>query len=403
MLNETSVLGPRLSLENGIKDKYMKGLRINSIYLLLLCLISTGTAFSKNRNGGVPVDTSATSETKALYSNLKDIQETHILVGHHDATLYGHTWAGDENRSDIKDVCGSHPALIGFDFALITNKPSAMTVNRSELLLKRMIETYNRGGVISMCWHTDNPLTGETAWVDTTKAIVNTVKELLPGGKAHEAYTDKLKLIAGMAQKAKGADGKLVPVIFRPFHEMEGGWFWWGRPYRTNGEFKSLWRFTVEYLRDTLGVHNFLYAFSTDCKFKTREDYLIDYPGDNYVDVLGMDEYWDFRPDGANNPLLAAEKVKVLSDLAQEKNKIAAMTETGLESITDSTFFTKTLLPVLRYQGSKLAYIMLWRNDNHMKYHFYAPFPGHNSVPDFMKFYNDEYTWFENDLKGIYQ
>jgi len=383
----------------------MKVLRINSIYLLLLCLIVSGASYGKSLNEyeNGPVDRNATTETKALYSNLKRIQKNHILVGHQDATLYGHTWAGDDNRSDIKDVCGSHPALIGFDFALITNKPSGMTAHRSELLLKRMIETYNRGAVITMCWHTDNPLNGETAWVDTTKVVVNTVKELIPGGKAHEAYKEKLKLIAQMAQNSRGAEGKLIPIIFRPFHEMEGSWFWWGRPHRTTGEFKSLWRFTVEYLRDTLGVHNFLYAFSTDCKFKTREDYLIDYPGDKYVDVLGMDEYWDFRPDGANNPLLAAEKVKIVSDLAQEKDKVAAMTETGLESITDSTFFTKTLLPVLRYKGSKLAYVMLWRNDNHMKYHFYAPFPGHNSVPDFMKFYNEDYTLFENDMKGIFK
>jgi len=383
----------------------MKVLRINSIYLLLLCLIVSGASYGKSLNEyeNGPVDRNATTETKALYSNLKRIQKNHILVGHQDATLYGHTWAGDDNRSDIKDVCGSHPALIGFDFALITNKPSGMTAHRSELLLKRMIETYNRGAVITMCWHTDNPLNGETAWVDTTKVVVNTVKELIPGGKAHEAYKEKLKLIAQLAQNSRGAEGKLIPIIFRPFHEMEGSWFWWGRPHRTTGEFKSLWRFTVEYLRDTLGVHNFLYAFSTDCKFKTREDYLIDYPGDKYVDVLGMDEYWDFRPDGANNPLLAAEKVKIVSDLAQEKDKVAAMTETGLESITDSTFFTKTLLPVLRYKGSKLAYVMLWRNDNHMKYHFYAPFPGHNSVPDFMKFYNEDYTLFENDMKGIFK
>jgi len=383
----------------------MKVLRINSLYLLLLCLIVSGASYGKslNENDNVPVDRNATTETKALYTNLKKIQENQILVGHHDATLYGHTWAGDDNRSDIKDVCGSHPALIGFDFALITNKPSEMTAHRSELLLSRMIETYNRGAVITMCWHTDNPLNGETAWVDTTKAVVNTVKELLPGGKAHETYKEKLKLIAQMAHNSRGADGELIPIIFRPFHEMEGGWFWWGRPYRSSQEFKMLWRFTVDYLKDSLQVHNFLYAFSTDCKFKTREDYLIDYPGDKYVDVLGMDEYWDFKPDGANNPLLAAEKVKIVSGLAQEKDKVAAMTETGLESITDSTFFTKTLLPVLRYKGSKLAYVMLWRNDNRMKHHFYAPFPGHNSVPDFMKFYNEDYTLFENDLKGIYK
>lgn len=370
----------------------------NPLILFFLWFMVATTVSGENL-----VDRNATPETKALFTNLKKIQENHILVGHHDATMYGHTWAGDENRSDIKDVCGSHPALVGFDYALITNKPSGMTQNRSGLLLRRMSEAYNRGAVITMCWHTDNPLNGETAWVDTTKAIGNTVKELLPGGKAHEAYKNKLKLIAGMAHAVKGSDGKPVPVIFRPFHEMEGSWFWWGRPYRTKEEFITLWQFTVNYLRDSLQVHNFLYAFSTDCKFSTPEEYLRDYPGDKYVDVLGMDDYWDFRPDGANNPALAAKKVKIVSDLAQEKGKIAAMTETGLESITDSTFFSKTLLPVLRYKDSKLAYVMLWRNDNHMQHHFYAPFPGHNSVPDFLKFYNEEYTLFENDLKGIYK
>jgi len=372
--------------------------RNNSIILIIVFLFMAYTVCGKQL-----VDSKATPETTALFANLKNIQKSNILVGHHDATMYGHTWAGDDNRSDIKDVCGSHPALIGFDFALFTNKPSEMTQNRSEFLLQCIIETYNRGGVVTMCWHTDNPLNGQTAWVDTTKTVENTVKELLPGGKAHEAYINKLKQIAVTAKAAISADGKLVPIIFRPFHEMEGGWFWWGRPYRTPEEFKSLWRFTVEYLRDSLEVHNFLYAYSTDCKFFTREQYLIDYPGNNYVDVLGMDDYWDFRPDGANNPVLAGEKIKIISDLAQEKGKLAAMTETGLESIADSTWFTKKLLPVLRSQGARLAYVMLWRNDNHMKHHFYAPFPGHSSVPDFLRFYHNEYTLFENDLRNIYK
>jgi len=381
----------------------MKKLKKNICISMIVFLLVSSFCFSNELTKNIPVDKQATKETKALFSNLKQIQNYQFLVGQHDATLYGHSWAGDENRSDMKDVCGSHPALIGFDFALITNKPSAMTQNRSEFLLRRMIETYDRGAVVTMCWHTDNPLNGETAWVDTTQKVVNTVKELLPGGRAHDTYNAKLKLIAQMALSAKGADGKLIPVIFRPFHEMEGGWFWWGRPYRTPEEFKALWRFTVEYLRDTLNVHNFLYAFSTDCKFSTCEQYLIDYPGDKYVDLLGMDDYWDFRTDGANNPKLAAGKLKIVSDLAKEKGKLAAMTETGLESIPDSLWFTQKLLPALRSKGAKLAFVMLWRNDNHMKQHFYGPFPGHSSVPDFLKFYRDESTLFENDLKEIYK
>ncbi len=376
----------------------MEALSKNKIILLALFLSVACTVSCAQT-----VDERATAETKALFANLKKLQENKILVGHHDATMYGHNWWGDAQRSDIKDVTGSHPALIGFDFALITNKSSEMTKDRAELLQKQLIETYNRGGVVTMCWHSDNPLNGESAWVDTTKAVVNTVKELLPGGKVHEKYLYKLQQIADMAKACIGADGKLVPIIFRPFHEMEGGWFWWGRPHRTPEEFIALWRFTVEYLRDNLEVHNFLYAFSPDCKFFTREEYLIDYPGDNYVDVVGMDNYWDFRPDGANDQVLAGKKIKIVSDLAQEKGKIAAMTETGLESIPDSSWFTKKLMPVLQYEGSKIAYVMLWRNDNRMKHHFYAPYPDHASVPDFLKFYNEAYTLFENDLKGIYK
>ena len=369
------------------------------ILILLLQFLLVQLSFSQKI-----VDENATFETKALFKNLKRIQDNNqILVGQHDATLYGHTWSGDEGRSDMKDVCGSHPAVISFDYALITNERALKTNNQSEFLLRRMIETYNRGAVVTMCWHSDNPLNGETAWVDTTKIIENTVKELLPGGKAHKVYKKKLQQIAAMAKMTIGDDGKLVPIIFRPFHEMEGSWFWWGRSYRTPNEFKALWQFTVEYLRDKLKVHNFLYAYSSDCKFSTAEQYLIDYPGDEYVDILGMDNYWDFRPDGANDPILAGKKIKIISDLASKKGKLAAMTETGLESIPDSTWFTQKLLPVLQYEGSKLAYIALWRNDNKMAQHFYGSFPGHSSVSDFLKFYQNDYTLFEKDLKGIYK
>lgn len=370
-------------------------LLIGTFLFLALCILCA----QKNPD---LVDPRATIETRALFYNLKKVSEQHILVGHHDATIYGHTWKGDENRSDIKDVCGSHPALLGLDFAIFTNAWKEPSVESKELIIKRAVEAYERGAVLTFCWHSDNPLNGETAWVSKTQPVGNTVKEVLRGGKAFEAYKDNLKKIADAARLMTTASGVPVPIIFRPFHEMEGEWFWWGRKHRTSEEFKQMWQFTVEYLRDSLQVHNFLYAFSTDCRFNTREEYLMDYPGDNYVDLLGMDDYWDFKHDGNINPELAAKKLKIISDIAIEKGKLAAFTETGLESIKDSCWFTKTLLPVLKSRNAKLAYVMLWRNDSKMQKHFYAPFPCHPSAPDFIQFYQDEYTWFENDLKNMY-
>ena len=91
-----------------------------------------------------------------------------------------------------------------------------------------------------------------------------------------------------------GKNGEQIPVIFRPWHEFDGDWFWWGKKYCTAEQFKELYRFTVTYLRDTCHVHNFLYAFSPDVNFTSEKEYLERYPGDEYVDIIAMDNYWDF-------------------------------------------------------------------------------------------------------------
>ncbi len=75
----------------------------------------------------------------------------------------------------------------------------------------------------------------------------------------------------------------------------------------------------------------------------------------------------------------------------------------GLESIPDTKWWTETLLKVMKKDNMQLCYVLVWRNDSRSATHFYAPFPGQVSVPDFMEFYNDPYTLFENDLKGIYK
>ena len=95
-------------------------------------------------------------------------------------------------------------------------------------------------------------------------------------------------------------------------------------------------------------------------------------------------------------------KLKILSDYAVKKGKLAAFTETGLESIPNPTWWTETLLKVIKTDNLRLCYVLVWRNDQKSATHYYAPFPGQVSVPDFMKFYNDPYTLFEKDLRNIY-
>jgi mannan endo-1,4-beta-mannosidase len=348
------------------------------------------------------IDAKATEETKALFANLATLSEKHTLFGHQHATEYGHGWSGKENHSDVKAVVGSHPAVIGVDLSGFSGRDRAEVEWNKEALRKNVVDTYNRGGVTTVSWHFNNPVSkGGFYWVDSLS--LPAVKYIIPGGEAHEKYKAILKDIGGWANNLRGADGKAVPVIFRPYHEFDGDWFWWGKAHCTTDEFVSLWRFTVSYLRDSLEVHNFIYAFSPDNKFSSEAEFLERYPGDEWVDMVGMDNYGDMGRDRYALDVAAA-KLKIISDYARKSGKLAAFTETGLESIPDANWWTETLLKTMRLHKMNLCYVLVWRNDTKSPTHYYAPFPGHTpSIPNFKRFYEDPYTLFESDLKDIYK
>jgi mannan endo-1,4-beta-mannosidase len=348
-----------------------------------------------------PIDKKATKETRALFKNLYQLSKKHALFGHQAATEYGRGWAGDEDRSDVKSVTGSHPAVIGVDISGLSGRPADQVERAKKDVAKNVIDTYNRGGVSTISWHFLNPVSrGGFYWNDSLS--LPAVRYIIPGGTAHQQYKDILKGVGQWANSLKGKDGKIIPVIFRPYHEFDGDWFWWGKSHCTTTEFISLWRFTVSYLRDSLNVHNFLYAFSPDNTFTSEAEYLERYPGDAWVDMVGMDNYGDMGRDGYALDK-AALKLKIISDYAKKYHKLAAFTETGLESIPNPEWWTGTLLKVMRSSDLQLAYVLVWRNDSKSQTHYYAPVPGHVSEKDFLKFYDDPYTLFEKDLNHIYK
>lgn len=359
------------------------------------------TGCSQIDNGPAPIDKNATAETKALFRNLMKLSENHTLFGHQHATEYGRGWSGDEDRSDVKSVVGSHPGIIGVDVMGFSGQSPEAVQNAKAALHKNVVDTYNRGGVTTVAWHFPNPVSaGGFYWRDSVS--LPAVKYIIPGGEAHGVYKEILSGIGTWANGLTGSDGKLVPLIFRPYHEFDGDWFWWGKSHCTREEFISLWRFTVSYLRDSLQVHNFLYAFSPDNRFNSEAEFLDRYPGDEWVDMVGMDNYGDMGRDRYDLET-AAKKLKIVSDYARKAGKLAAFTETGLESIPNETWWTETLLKTMRMYDTRLAYVLVWRNDIKSPTHYYAPVPGHVSSPDFIKFYNDPYTLFEDDLKEIYK
>ncbi|MEN2403050.1 glycosyl hydrolase [Flavobacterium sp. MC2016-06] len=366
----------------------------NKNVLLFICIIAGHFLFAQ-------VDKKATKETKNLYNNLKAISKEHILFGHQHALEYGHGWFNEANRSDVKSVTGSHPAVVGIDFSGFSGHSKEEIEKTKGSLKNNVVATYERGGITTVSWHFLNPASeGGFYWKDSISAPAMSL--IKPGGSHHEQYKEILKTIADFAHSVKAKDGTLAPMIFRPYHEFDGSWFWWGKKYTSREDFIAVWQFTVSYLRDTLGVHNFIYAFSPDNQFTNETEYLERYPGDDFVDLFGIDDYADFGRDGKYNLEAGLKKLKIISDVAIKKKKLAAFTETGLESIPNSSWWTETLLKTLKSEKLELAYVLVWRNDASSPTHFYAPFPGQVSVPDFIKFYDDPYTLFENDLKNIY-
>ncbi len=362
--------------------------------VLFVCLTAGHFLFAQ-------LDKNATKETKNLYQNLKTISKNHILFGHQHALEYGHDWNNEQDRSDVKSVTGSHPAVVGIDFSDFSGRSKDEIENAKEVLRNNVIQTYERGGITTVSWHFNNPASdGGFYWKDgISTASMSLIK---PGGSHHEKYKEILKSIADFAHSVKAKDGKLSPMIFRPYHEFDGDWFWWGKSHTSREDFIAVWQFTVSYLKDTLGVHNFIYAFSPDNRFNSETEYLERYPGDEYVDLLGMDDYGDFGRDDKYDLEAGLKKLKIFSDLAVKKKKLAAFTETGLESIPNEKWWTEVLLKTLKSDNLQLAYVLVWRNDVTSPTHYYAPFPGQVSETDFIKFYNDPFTLFEKDLKNIY-
>ncbi len=355
------------------------------------------------------VDKNATDETASLFYNLKKLSASNILFGHQDDTKRGvenanSQWANEQHllpisteKSDVKEVTGQFPAVYGQDFIHIANFESGNWFDYEKSIARTLtIEAYNRGGINTYSWHYANPVSKASFyWADSPYEAVS---KIIPGGSEHEVYKNSLKQIADFAKTLIGADGKLVPVIFRPFHEMEGSWFWWGAVHTTAENYKKLYQFTVIYLREVLGVHNFIYAWSPDRNFNNLLTYLTYYPGDAYVDLLGSDNYEDLK--AGVSPTVAANKLKIVSDYAISKNKLAALTETGLSNLSKSDWFTENLLKALKTNNIQMSYVLLWANITNA---FWTPYKGHLAAADFIKFKNDTYVMFGQEMPQVYK
>ena len=325
----------------------------------------------------------------ALLGRLEtQINDGKIMFGHQDDYMYGHSWrladdATEYMQSDVFSTCGQYPAVYGMDLGGIEmGWEKNLDSNPFDHMRASAVAHHERGGITTFSWHPRNPLTGGDSWDVSSDQVVASI---LPGGEKHEYFMTWLSKAADFLGSIKTADGQLVPVIFRPWHEHTGSWFWWGQKLCTTEQYKALWQMTYDYMVNERGLDNLVWSYSPGAgEIKTVEDYGERYPGDEIVDMVGFDCYCN--PDLDRYRASMKNALDITKAFADEHGKLMAITETGYEGVKDAKWWTQVLYPVMK--DYPVSYVLVWRNacDAHMQHHFYAPFPEHESAEDFKTF-----------------
>lgn len=364
----------------------------------------------------VPIDSRATLETKNLFTKLNNIRNTRTIFGHQDSLVYGNGWTYENNpqnrTSDASDSLSNKdlPGIFGWDIGQIeTNNPRL--INWIELAkLKTCIkQVYDMGCINTISWHANNPVFGSGVGDGTTVAkILDGISK--PAG-SNTTYKDIFKrwltTIANFFNGLRGSDGKLIPIIFRPFHECNvQNCFWWDATFCNATDYIKLWRLTVTHLKDVCGVHNVLYAFSLNDGF-TTQDFNSRYPDNGFVDIIGLDAYQRPRTTSSQYIAKMQNQISTIVQIADVNNKIAAVTEMGCNNLANANnvpyanWFTQTMKPALL--GQRIAYCMLWRNPKGLALgdgsEFYCCYPTHASQTDFNVFYKEPEFIFSKSTK----
>jgi mannan endo-1,4-beta-mannosidase len=240
-------------------------------------------------------------------------------------------------------------------------------------------------------------LTNGDSWDISCDTVVRSI--LNEDSETHAVFMRYLVNLSDYLLTLKYENGTKIPIIFRPYHENTGSWFWWGKDLCSESEFIELWHFTKNYL-DSRGLDNLLYAYSPNLG-ADKAGYMSRYAGDDFVDLLGFDIYQFPKKNETGEIIDLADETYIrdvkyslsfLKEIGQEHNKPIAFTETGCESIPNPKWWTETLLPAI--EGFPICYVLTWRNAYHRPEHYYSTFAGEKSADDFLTFYNHKKTKF---------
>ena len=289
---------------------------------ILLCGILVGALCACQPQGPQPVNPKATKEARELLAFLYSISGQYTMAGEHnfssdleryDAEVLAITgklpvvWGSDFSFNDIGEGFERYQHAGPLNVTVPFDRPCVQTGRTVEEARQDIVDTairkWKEGRIITLMWHCCDPrfgggndCNGDKVWTMENGPSDEEWDALCtPGTALHAAWEREMDTVIPYLQQLRDAG---VPVLWRPYHEMNGAWFWWGNKPGENG-FKRLWIQTYEYFTGK-GLDNLIWVWDPNApRIKENDDafpYADFYPGNEYVDVLAADIYaWDYK------------------------------------------------------------------------------------------------------------
>lgn len=253
-----------------------------------LMMSCTGTTPS-NKQEDVADTTASTAEEgkKKVLALLADIRTEHVIGGIHNREPNSNPaqWT-----NEIHKHVGAYPALWSGDFLF-----QQENIEHRNTMIDEAIKQFNQGAIVNIMWHACNPANGQPCAWDDGEGVLSTLTDeqweelFTPETAIHTQFVHMMEEIAVHLQRLKESD---VIALFRPFHEMNQGKFWWGGRPGENGTAK-LYRWIHDYLTNEKQLDNLLWVWNIQ-DFSTLDADLDAYnPGDAYWDIVSLDVYDD--------------------------------------------------------------------------------------------------------------
>jgi mannan endo-1,4-beta-mannosidase len=288
--------------------------RISRAALLLVLLMTAAfePAFSQLAAAThiEPVNPNATPEARALLREIAGISGHFTLTGQHNFPNHVSRWS-----DRIYDLTGKLPAIFGQDFGFSGGEDKDSVEGRSSMI-EEAERQYRNGAVIALTWHAVRPTDDEpVTFRDSVQGHLTDLEwnELLtPGTELYNRWVEQVDVIAGYLRRLQETG---VPVLFRPYHEMNGNWFWWGGRLGEGGS-AALYRQLYDRFVNVHHLNNLIWVWNVNSPSENAGSITSYYPGSRYADIVTMDIYGEFKQSYYKDMVgLAGEKPIALAEV----------------------------------------------------------------------------------------